>query len=81
VGAGYLYVDTTMTPADWDRFSEESRRLLAAIGNVVVTFQLLELWVAEALGSALKFEHGRKMMNLACSRLCGHCLLRKAMSN
>lgn len=43
-----------MATEEIDHFSETSNRLLLSIGRVVVAFQLLELWIAEALASALQ---------------------------
>ena len=51
------------------QFGEETDRVLRAIGRVVVAFQLLELWVAEALGSALgmKAKDDRHLVSAAMS--------------
>jgi hypothetical protein len=51
------------------QFAEDSDRILCAIGRVVVAFQLLELWVAEALGLALgmKAKDDRHLVSAAMS--------------
>lgn len=58
-----------MDTCELQQFGNETDRILCAIGRVVVSFQLLELWVAEALASALgmKAEDDRYLVSAAMS--------------
>lgn len=58
-----------MDREQWSQFGKDSERLFSAIGRVVVAFQLLELWVAEALSAALNMssEDDRHLVSAAMS--------------
>jgi len=58
-----------MDAEEWLQFGEETNRIFRAIGGVVVSFQLLELWVAEALGESLgmKAKDDRHLVSAAMS--------------